>query len=102
MGLDWQDSPCWSVCDPFPSTRLHLSENKEYFEPLCQILKENRITCTELSLDTASGWDKEQCRKLVELLKPEVVNMDSSKSDRFEALFHAKLLVCHVHFMSIF
>lgn len=62
---------------------------------LCYILKKNRITCTKLFFLSTSQWTIELCVKLLDILKPVEVDLDSEGSNRYEALFQSKTVVSY-------
>lgn len=75
---------------------LHLVFNSddltENIEPICDILRKNKIKCGKLDLSRVD-WSAEQCLKILNTVKAITVEMDSERSHRFEALYQSKTLV---------
>lgn len=63
------------------------------------ILKKHRITCGHLDTNRLSKeFNKNKCVALFKALKPVAVGLDSTRSNRFEAILELKRLVAFVHF----
>lgn len=70
-------------------------EGETYYESIPEFLKKTRITCEELMLLGVPGWDSEVCGKLLNVLKPATVALNSQppNSTRYEALLHSMIPV---------
>lgn len=73
------------------------SEATEEFEPLYCSLKENRVTCTKLAMEAGMcqnrSWPGEDLKKLLSVLKPADVELNSETCNRFEVLLDSPRLV---------
>lgn len=70
----------------------------EQLEQCCEALKKYRLTSSRLFMryrqaDGPLELTKEQCATLLKMVKPEAVDIDSERSNRFEALFDSKQVV---------
>lgn len=61
-------------------------------DSLCEMLKENRITCIQLVIYELE-WTIDQCVKLLNTVKAAEVDLNSADSNRYEAVFQVKGLV---------
>ena len=73
--------------------------NEEQVNNISACLENYRITCTTLRMMTnVTQLTKEQCTRLLKILKPRSFYIDSDGSNRYEAIFQAKELVSVVFF----
>ena len=77
---------------------VHLEKTFGQFDRLCDVLKAHRITCEHLWLAASrkSKLTKEELGIILNIVKPRSVQLDSVRSNRYEAVFQSKTLVSYI------
>lgn len=79
-------------CPGFFDYIRDLEDKFDQIEEMMETLKTNRITASYLSV-MESDYTKEQCLAVLNTLKPTRIELNSRRSDRYEALLDYRPLV---------